>query len=310
MNVNWKGVFPAVTTKFTKDDKLDIPAFLKNIDAQLSAGVNGIILGGTLGEASTLTDEEKATLVKETVAYVEGKVPVILNIAEQATSKAIEIAENANKQGISGLMLLPPMRYLADDYETVSYFKSVAQATDLPIMIYNNPIDYKILVTLDMLAELVPYENIQAVKESTREVSNVTKMRNRFGDRFKILSGVDTLALESLMLGADGWVAGLVCAFPAETVALYKLAKEGRIEEAVQLNRWFFPLLELDVHPKLVQNIKLAEVLTGLGTEQVRSPRLPLKGDEREQVLAIINEALETRPSLPEFKTTSKIDVV
>jgi dihydrodipicolinate synthase/N-acetylneuraminate lyase len=310
MNVNWKGVFPAITTKFTKDDKLDIPAFLKNIDAQLSAGVNGIILGGTLGEASTLSDEEKNILVRETVAFVDNKVPVILNIAEQTTAKAIEIAANAHKHGISGLMLLPPMRYKADDHETVSYFKSIARSTDLPIMIYNNPIDYKILVTLDMFAELVPYENIQAVKESTREVSNVTKMRNRFGDRFKILSGVDTLALESMLLGADGWVAGLVCAFPAETVALYKLALAGRNEEAVQLNRWFFPLLELDVHPKLVQNIKLAEVFTGLGTEHVRSPRLPLEGAEREQVLAIINEALENRPELPEFEATSGINVV
>lgn len=310
MNVNWKGVFPAVTTKFTRDDKLDISTFLKNINAQLSAGVDGIILGGTLGEASTLTDEEKNTLVKETVAFVDNKVPVILNIAEQTTAKAIEVAENAGKHGVSGLMLLPPMRYKADDHETVTYFKSIAQSTDLPIMIYNNPIDYRILVTLDMFAELVPYENIQAVKESTRVVSNITKMKNRFGDRFKILSGVDTLALESLFLGADGWVAGLVCAFPAETVALYRLALAGRNEEAVQLNRWFYPLLELDVHPKLVQNIKLAEVLTGLGTENVRLPRLPLEGEEREQVLAIINEALENRPVLPVFKARSKMNAV
>ncbi|WP_347156536.1 dihydrodipicolinate synthase family protein [Pontibacter chitinilyticus] len=299
MTVKWEGVFPAVTTKFTDADKLDIPAFLKNIQAQLAAGVNGIILGGTLGEASTLTDEEKNVLVQETVAYVDGKVPVILNIAEQTTSKAMEVAAMARKNGVSGLMLLPPMRYKADHRETVSYFTAIAQSTDLPIMIYNNPIDYRILVTLDMFEELTKLENIQAVKESTREVSNVTKMINRFGKRFKILSGVDTLALESLLLGADGWVAGLVCAFPAETVAIYKLMKAGRCEEAVQLNRWFFPLLELDVHPKLVQNIKLAEVLTGLGTEAVRLPRMPLEGEEREQVLSIIQEALENRPVLP-----------
>lgn len=301
MNVNWKGVFPAVTTKFTDDDKLDMPAFLKNIDAQLAAGVEGIILGGTLGEASTLTDEEKTVLVKETVGFVNKQVPVILNIAEQTTAKAIEVAEAARKCGVSGLMLLPPMRYKADDRETVAYFKAVAQATDLPIMIYNNPVDYKILVTLDMFEELAAVENIQAVKESTREVSNVTKMRNRFGDRFKILCGVDTLALESLLLGADGWVAGLVCAFPAETVAIYKLMQAGRCEEAVALNRWFFPLLELDIHPKLVQNIKLAEVHTGLGTEKVRLPRMPLEGEERKQVLSIIGEALENRPVLPEL---------
>ncbi|WP_162055118.1 dihydrodipicolinate synthase family protein [Pontibacter pamirensis] len=301
MKVQWEGVFPAVTTKFTSDDKLDIDAFLKNIDAQLAAGVNGIILGGTLGEASTLSDEEKAVLVRETVAHVEGRVPVILNIAEQTTAGAIEAAAAAKRNGASGLMLLPPMRYKADDRETVAYFKAIAASTDLPIMIYNNPIDYRILVTLDMFAELVECENIQAVKESTREVGNITRMRNRFGDRFSILSGVDTLALESLVLGADGWVAGLVCAFPAETVAIYELVKANRLEEAVAINRWFFPLLELDVHPKLVQNIKLAEVHTGIGTEQVRLPRMPLEGEEREQVLTIIQQALKTRPNLEQI---------
>jgi dihydrodipicolinate synthase/N-acetylneuraminate lyase len=302
MEVNWQGIFPAVTTKFTDDDKLDIPAFLKNIDAQLAAGVDGIILGGTLGEASTLSDEEKTTLVKETVAFVDGKVPVILNIAEQTTEKACEVAKTAKENGVSGLMLLPPMRYKADDRETVAFFKAVAICTDLPIMIYNNPHDYKILVTLDMFEELVPFKTIQAVKESTREVANITKMRNRFGDRFRILSGVDTMALESLLLGADGWVAGLVCAFPAETVAIYKLMKEGRCDEAVKINRWFFPLLELDVHPKLVQNIKLAEVYTGLGTEKVRLPRISLEGEERENVIKIIEQALKNRPDLPDFK--------
>jgi dihydrodipicolinate synthase/N-acetylneuraminate lyase len=301
MKIKWEGVFPAVTTKFTDKDKLDIPAFLKNIDAQLAAGVNGIILGGTLGEASTLTDEEKMVLVSETVSLVGQQVPVVLNIAEQTTAKAIEVVGTARKNGVSGLMLLPPVRYKADDQETIAFFKAVAQSTDLPIMIYNNPFDYRILVTLDMFEELAELENIQAVKESTREVANVTKMINRFGDRYKILTGVDTMALESLVLGADGWVAGLVCAFPAETVAIYKLVKAGRIAEAVLLNRWFFPLLELDVHPKLVQNIKLAEVYTNLGTEQVRLPRMPLTGEERTQVVAIIEEALATRPALPEL---------
>lgn len=287
-----------MTTKFTEDDRLDMAAFLKNVEAQLAAGVNGIILGGTLGEASTLTDEEKAVLVRETVSFSAGRVPVILNIAEQTTAGAIAAAAAARRDGASGLMLLPPMRYKADARETVAFFKAVAASTDLPIMIYNNPIDYRILVTLDMFGELAECENIQAVKESTREVANITRMRNRFGDRFSLLCGVDTIALESLVLGADGWVAGLVCAFPAETVAIYELVKAGRLAEAVALNRWFFPLLELDVHPKLVQNIKLAEVHTGLGTEQVRLPRLPLEGEEREQVLAIIQKALQSRPHL------------
>jgi dihydrodipicolinate synthase/N-acetylneuraminate lyase len=302
MTVKWEGVFPAVTTKFTAEDRLDITAFLANIGAQLAAGVDGIILGGTLGEASTLTDQEKSELVRETVSFVAGRVPVVLNIAEQTTSKAIEAAAAARRDGVNGLMLLPPMRYKADARETVAYFKAIADSTDLPIMIYNNPVDYKIDVTLDMFAELAACPNIQAVKESTREVSRVTQMINRFGDRFKILCGVDTLALESLVLGADGWVAGLVCAFPAETVAIFRLIKAGRIAEAVAINRWFYPLLELDVHPKLVQNIKLAEVMTGLGTEQVRLPRMPLEGEEREQVLAIIRHALKNRPVLPETK--------
>lgn len=287
-----------MTTKFTEDDRLDITAFLKNVEAQLAAGVNGIILGGTLGEASTLSEEEKAVLVRETVSYSAGRVPVILNIAEQTTAGAVAAAAAARRDGASGLMLLPPMRYKADARETVAYFKAVAASTDLPIMIYNNPIDYRILVTLDMFGELAECDNIQAVKESTREVGNITRMRNRFGDRFSLLCGVDTIALESLVLGADGWVAGLVCAFPAETVAIYEMVKAGHMAEAVALNRWFFPLLELDVHPKLVQNIKLAEAEAGLGTEHVRLPRLPLEGQEREQVLGIIRQALQTRPRL------------
>ena len=298
-NVKWEGVFPAVTTKFTDDDKLDIPAFLKNIEAQLAAGVNGIILGGSLGESSTLTDDEKTMLVQETVSFVNKKVPVILNIAEQSTANAIQFANTAAKNGVNGLMILPPLGYKADYRETTTYFKAFAESTDLPIMIYNNPVDYRILVTLDIFEELAVLKNIQAVKESTRDVSNVTKMISRFGDRYKILTGVDTLALESLILGADGWVAGLVCAFPAETVAIYRLVKAGRIEEAVKLNRWFFPLLELDIHSKLVQKIKLAEVHTGLGTERVRLPRMPLVGEERAYVLKVISEALETKPELP-----------
>ncbi|MEX1239693.1 MAG: dihydrodipicolinate synthase family protein [Cyclobacteriaceae bacterium] len=299
--VKWEGVFPAVTTKFTEDDKLDIPAFLRNIEAQLAAGVNGIILGGSLGESSTLSEEEKTTLVQETVHFVDKKVPVILNIAAQSTATAVKIADSAAKKGVNGLMILPPLGYKADARETVAYFKAFAASTDLPIMIYNNPVDYRILVTLEMFEELAETANIQAVKESTRQVSNITKMISKFGDRFKVLTGVDTLALESLVLGAHGWVAGLVCAFPAETVAMYRLVKTGRLEEAVNLNRWFFPLLELDIHSKLVQKIKLAEVHTGLGTERVRLPRMPLIGEERKYVLKVITEALENRPELPEI---------
>lgn len=310
MSVKWQGVMPAVTTKFTADDRLDLENFKINLQAQLDAGVEGIILGGTLGEASTLLEEEKRELVKETVQFVQGSVPVIMNIAEQTTRGAIEAANKAELDGAKGLMMLPPMRYNATDRETLVYFSEVAKNTSLPIMIYNNPVDYKIEVTLDMFEELLKLDNIQAVKESTRDISNVTRIKNRFGNRLKILSGVDTLALESLLMGADGWVAGLVDAFPNETVAIYTLAKAGRIEEALTIYRWFLPLLELDITPQLVQNIKLAEVATGLGTEHVRAPRLPLSGEERERVLGIIWEAIKTRPLLPEYKALKESFVV
>jgi 4-hydroxy-tetrahydrodipicolinate synthase len=302
MKLEWEGVMPAVTTKFTDDDQLDFKAFEKNINAQLEAGVTGIILGGTLGEASTLTSEEKEKLIKAALKIVKGKVPIIINIAEQSTKDAIAVAKRAEEIGANGLMLLPPMRYKATDGETVEYFKDIACSTSLPIMIYNNPVDYKIEVTLSMFEQLLHLDNIQAVKESTRDISNITRMKNKFGNRLKILCGVDTLAFESLVSGADGWVAGLVDAYPAETVAIYELVKAEKIKEALEIYRWFMPLLELDISPQLVQNIKLAEVATGLGTENVRPPRLPLDGIERERVLAIINDAMQNRPTLPDYK--------
>ena len=294
----WNGVFPALTTKFTTTDELDLPLFEKNLNAQLDAGVNGIILGGTLGEASVLTVEEKAQLVKFAVEKTIDKVPVILNIAEGSTKEAVKQAAYAKAWGAKGLMMLPPMRYKSDHRETVEYFKAVANSTDLPIMIYNNPVDYKIEVTLDMFEELIACNNITAVKESTRDISNVTRMKNRFGNRIKILCGVDTLAMEELVMGADGWVAGLVCAFPKETVAIYNLVKQGKIEDATSIYRWFMPLLELDIHPKLVQYIKLAETEVGLGNEYVRAPRLTLVGEERERVLKVIRDGIAARPQL------------
>jgi len=302
MKIDWKGVMPAVTTKFTPEDTLDMDMFKINLQAQLDARVHGIVLGGTLGEASTLTDDEKRMLTRETVSFVSGQVPVLINIAEQTTKGAIEAALKAEDDGASALMMLPPMRYKAGDHEVVEYYKAVANSSSLPIMVYNNPVDYKIEVTLDMFEELLECSNIQAVKESTRDISNVTRIKNRFGDRLKIMTGVDTLALESLLMGADGWIAGLVCAFPKETVAIYELQRVGRIQEALEIYRWFLPLLELDINPKLVQNIKLAEVATGIGTEQVRAPRLPLIGDERNQVLNIIQNGLKNRPILPNYK--------
>jgi len=301
MNFKWKGIMPAVTTKFLDNDKLDIKTFKINIEEQLSAGVHGIVLGGSLGESSTLDESEKKTLLNQTVEIVSGRIPVIMNIAASSTKKAIESAILAERNGASGLMILPPMKYKADNRETLEFFKKIATKTSLEIMIYNNPVDYGIEVTLSMFEELMSIKNIVAVKESTRNISNITKMKAKFGDRYKILAGVDTLALESLMMGADGWVAGLVCAFPKETVAIYELYKAGRTKEAIEIYRWFLPLLELDTTSKLVQNIKLAEVATGIGTEKVREPRLPLIGKERQNVIEIIEKCLKTRPKLPNY---------
>ena len=298
MTFEWNGVFPALLTPFTASDELDLPLFEKNLQAQMDAGVHGVILGGSLGEASTITAAEKETLVKHAVQFIAGKIPVIMNIAESTTKDAIQQAANAKMWGAAGLMLLPPMRYKADDRETVTYFKAVAASTDLPIMIYNNPVDYKIDITPNMFAELQVCKNITAIKESTRDVTNVTRLINRFGDRFKILCGVDTLAVEELCLGAHGLVAGLVCAFPKETVTIYNLVKEGKINEAAKIYRWFMPLLELDIHPKLVQYIKLAATQTEIGSDYVRAPRLVLEGEEITRVLKIINDGIATRPNI------------
>lgn len=292
----WEGVMPAITTQFDVKGNLDLDTFKINLSHQINAGVNGIILGGTLGEASTLTNQEKQQLLAVTLGEVNGKIPVIMNIAEQATIEAIRLAQKAESEGADGLMLLPPMRYKATDEETVTFFSTIANATKLPIMIYNNPIDYKIEVTLEMFAALESYKNITAVKESTRDITNITRMINRFGDRFQILCGVDTIAMEALLMGANGWVAGLVDAFPRETVAIYSYCKQGELEKARSIFSWFLPLLELDISPQLVQNIKLCELATGMGTGHVRPPRLPLKGAELERVRSIIKTALDNRP--------------
>ncbi len=297
-NVTWQGVYPAMLTPFTAEDTLDLPLFQKNIIAQMKAGITGIIIGGSLGEASTLTPEEKLELLASAQEVTQGQIPVIVNIAEQATREAVARAKEAEANGADGLMLLPPMRYYSDARETVEYFKTVAEATSLPIMIYNNPVDYKIMTTIAMFQELSEYPNIQAVKESTRDLTNIVRMRNAFGDRFKIMGGVDTLIMEAVVLGADGLVGGLVDAFPEETVTLFNLTQQGQLAEALEIYKWFMPLLELDIHPKLVQNIKLAATATGIASEYVRAPRLPLIGEERAHVQAIIDKALATRPVL------------
>jgi 4-hydroxy-tetrahydrodipicolinate synthase len=299
MQITWQGVYPALTTKFTSDDKLDFDAIGHNYQAQLDAGVDAFIISGSLGEASTLEEEEKFDLLRFALEFSNNRVPVILNMTEGSTRKAVSFVQKATDLGADGFMALPPMRYSSDSRETIHFFKAVADATDRPIMIYNNPVDYKVEVTIPMFEQLLAaHDNIQAVKESTRDISNVTRLRNAFGDRLKILCGVDTLAMEELLMGADGWVAGLVCAFPAETVAIFRLVKAGKYDEALKIYRWFLPLLELDIHPKLVQYIKLAEQMAGIGTEAVRAPRLVLEGAEREKVVQIIENGLKMRPKL------------
>jgi dihydrodipicolinate synthase/N-acetylneuraminate lyase len=304
MSFEWKGVFPALLTPFRQDDTLDMKIFQMNLDAQVEAGIRGVIIGGSLGEASVLTIEEKETLVRFAASRSSNSFPVLMNIAEGSTKEAVRQAELAQQWGAAGLMILPPMRYKTDHRETVCFFKTVAAATPLPIIIYNNPVDYKTEVTLDMFDELSEFPTIQAVKESTRDISAVTRMINRFGNRFKILCGVDTIAMEELLMGADGWVAGLGDAFPRETVAIYCLIKDGRIAEAREIFRWFSPLLELDIHSKLVQYIKLAATRMGIGSEYVRAPRLGLIGEERERILHIITTAINSRPALPDYHTT------
>ena len=301
MKPSWTGVYPAVTTNFFQDESLDLKTFSFNIDEQIKAGVHGIIICGSLGENGTLTKEEKLTLLETAKNTIAGRVPLVICIAECITREAIAFAKECEQAGAQGFMLLPPMRYPSDDRETLHYLHKVADSTDLPVMAYNNPLAYKTFISIPMFHERAANPHFEAMKESTGDIRYMTDIINSLGDRFKILSGVDDLAFESLVMGADGWVAGLVDAFPRETVAIYELVKQGRIEEARAIYRWHFPLMHLDVSTKFVQNIKLAEVATGLGTEWVREPRLPLIGEERERVLKIINDSLATRPVLPQF---------
>lgn len=301
MNSDWTGVFPAVTTKFHADESLDMGEMEKNFRAQVDAGVDGLIVCGSLGEASTLEPDEKLEIAALAQKVSGGRVPVLLTVSERRTRTACDVAARAEAQGLDGLMVLPGMQYVSDARETMAHLRAVADASKLPIMVYNNPVAYKVDVSVEMFAELAENERFVAIKESSDDVRRVTRIINAMGDRYRIFCGVDNLALEALMMGADGWVAGLVDAFPEETVAIYQLYKAGRIEEAREIYRWFVPLLELDVSTRLVQNIKLAEAKVGLGTEHVRAPRLPLVGEERAHVEAVIDAALKRRPSLPKL---------
>jgi 4-hydroxy-tetrahydrodipicolinate synthase len=299
MKPQWTGVYPALTTPFFEDESLDLELFKFNIRAQMAAGVHGIIICGSLGENGSLTTDEKLLLLETAKDTIAGQLPLVICLAESVTREAVAVAKSFAQAGADGFMLLPPMRYPADDREALHYLHRVADATDLPVMAYNNPVAYKTFISLPMFKELAANPHFEAMKESTGDVRYLTDLINAFGGRFKILSGVDDLALESLLMGADGWVAGLVDAFPRESVVIYELVKQGRIEEARAIYRWHFPLMHLDVSTKFVQNIKLAQVATGLGSEWVRQPRLPLVGEERERVWQVIQSSLQTRPVLP-----------
>lgn len=296
MKVSWQGVLPASTTQFQSDGALDIPATLKNLDALIGAGVHGLIMLGTVGENCSLELGEKVELLAATVKHVAGRVPVLSGVAECTTPLACRFAEQARRAGCDGLMLLPAMVYKSDRRETIAHFRAVARTTELPIMCYNNPVSYGIDMPPDVFRELADEPTLVAIKESSENPRRITDLFNACGDRYLLFCGVDDLVFESVLLGAVGWVSGLVNAFPRENRLLWDLIQAGRLDDARRVYRWYTPLLHLDTHPKLVQYIKLAAAECGFGSETVRSPRLPLVGEERERILEIVREAIGTRP--------------
>jgi 1-pyrroline-4-hydroxy-2-carboxylate deaminase len=297
MQVNWCGVFPAAVTHFHDDESLDVAATLRHLDAMIAAGVHGLIMLGTVGENCSLDPEEKLDVLRATVKHVAGRVPVLTGVAECSPRRACHFAAEAERIGVDGLMVLPAMVYKADGREAMAHFRAVARASRLPIMIYNNPVSYTVDLTPEMFAELADEERFVAVKESSDNIRRITDLKNVCGDRYLLFCGVDDLVLEAVMLGAVGWVSGLVNAFPAENRLLWDLATAGRYDEAVKVYRWYTPMLHLDCHVKLVQYIKLAVRESGLGSEKVRAPRLPLVGEERERILDIIRKGIATRPA-------------
>ena len=299
--MKWSGVYSAVTTKFTKQGALDYRLLEKHYNFQINAGVHGLVVLGSLGENATLTPDEKQEVIRLAVSVSNGRVPVLSSVAETTTAGACRFVEEATANGADGFMVLPGMLYVSDARETLVHLRSVASVSEKPIMIYNNPVAYRVDITPEMFAELADEPKFVAIKESSDDARRINDIRDLVGDRYQIFTGVDDLALESLILGASGWVAGLVCAFPRETVVLYNLVKAGRIQEALELYRWFLPLLHLDVSIKFVQYIKLAETLAGVGSEYVRAPRLTLVGEERSRIQKTIKKALKRRPKLPKI---------
>jgi 4-hydroxy-tetrahydrodipicolinate synthase len=297
VQVSWRGVFPAVTTQLRDDESLDVEATVRHVERLLEAGVHGVIVLGTVGENTSLEYAEKLEVLRAVVRQAHGRVPVLAGVAECSTRLACRFAADARKAGADGLMVLPAMVYKSDPRETTAHFRAVAAAGELPVLCYNNPVSYGIDVTPEQFAGLADEPRLVAIKESSEDVRRITDLKNLCGDRYLLFCGVDDLVLESVLLGVVGWVSGLVNAFPAETRLLWDLATAGRYDEAVKVYRWYTPLLHLDTHPKLVQYIKLAMAETGLGSETVRAPRMPLAGTEREEILAIIRRAIQTRPT-------------
>jgi len=295
--ITWAGVFPAVVTQMHQDQSLDLAATARHWEALIDSGVAGLIVCGSLGENQTLLPEEKRAVVKHAVEVAAGRVPVVSGVAETSTHAAVSYMQDCARLGATGFMVMPPMVYKPDPKETAHWFRTLAKATPLPWMLYNNPVGYHTDVTPEMFAELADIENLKAIKESSANTRRITELRNLTGTRYQIFTGVDDLFLESAILGIDGWVAGSGIAFPKENQKLWDLAKAGRWDEARALYRWSQPLMKLDTHLHFVQYIKLLCQEAGLGKEWVREPRLPLSGSEREQVLKIIREALAKRPA-------------
>jgi 4-hydroxy-tetrahydrodipicolinate synthase len=297
MKIDWRGVFPAATTQFKEDFSVDIAASQRIVDALIKDGVNGIIAMGTVGENNSLDPEEKRVLLKALCETVAGRVPVVTGVSEFDTRRAVAYAKDAKAAGANGLMVLPAMVYVPTTEELVAHFRAVAQATDLPVMLYNNPPAYRVNIGVDALQALSDVPNIVAVKESAPDPRRFTDLINAFGDRYTLFAGLDDVALEGLMLGAVGWVSGLTNAFPRESVRLVQACASGDLATARAIYRWFMPLLHLDAEHDLVQSIKLAEQVMGRGSERVRLPRLPLSGERRKQVIAMVEKAAATRPS-------------
>lgn len=297
----WRGIFPAVTTKFKANEELDHAEMEKHFAFQIDAGVHGLVTCGSLGEASTLSFEEKLEVTGVAIKVANNRVPVLANVSETRTANALRFVEQAAKLGVQGFMVMPSVLYAADAREAKDNLRAIAGAAQLPIMVYNNPVTYKVDLTPEDFQDLSDCKWITAIKESTDNIRRVTDLRNAVGDRYQIFMGVDDLSFEGLAVGADGLLAGLVVAFPRETVALYNLMQAKRYDEALALYRWFMPLMHLDVSTKLVQNLKLVETLVGVGNEYVRRPRQPLVGAERERVTAIVQKALATRPEVSAY---------